>query len=204
MTARRCSCASSARPGARPAPVTLVATSPNLLVADPALGAPLTLADFVRVATTRPGQLNYGSVGNGSVAPGDGAVRAAPASLVHAPYQGFPQVVNAPLAGQVQAAPSWCRASRWARCARKLDALGVTTLGRVAASRRSRPWPSRASGLRGDLLAGCARAGEDAVGDRRPAVGRADPDHQERRGAHAHARPVLQRGGHRRRKRWNA
>ena len=49
------------------APVSLVATSPNVLVVDPALGAN-TVADFVRIAKQRKGQLNYGSVGNGSAA----------------------------------------------------------------------------------------------------------------------------------------
>jgi len=48
-------------------PVTLVATSPNVLVVDPKLGVE-TLADFVRVAKAKRGQLNYGSVGNGSAA----------------------------------------------------------------------------------------------------------------------------------------
>ena len=48
-------------------PVTLVATSPNVLVVDPKLGVD-TLADFVRVAKQKKGQLNYGSVGNGSAA----------------------------------------------------------------------------------------------------------------------------------------
>ena len=43
------------------APVTLVATSPNVLVVEPSLGA-ATLAEFVRVAKARTGQLNYGSV----------------------------------------------------------------------------------------------------------------------------------------------
>lgn len=43
------------------APVSLVATSPNLLVVDAKLGAN-TLADFVRIAKERKGELNYGSV----------------------------------------------------------------------------------------------------------------------------------------------
>jgi tripartite-type tricarboxylate transporter receptor subunit TctC len=41
------------------APVTLVATSPNMLVVDPKLGAN-TLADFVRITKEKAGQLNYG------------------------------------------------------------------------------------------------------------------------------------------------
>ncbi|HEY9064570.1 MAG TPA: tripartite tricarboxylate transporter substrate-binding protein, partial [Burkholderiaceae bacterium] len=86
------------------APVTLVATSPNVLVVDPKLGAS-TLADFVRIAKGRPGQLNYGSVGNGSASHLAMELFKARAGidLVHVPYQGFPQIVNAILAGQVQA-----------------------------------------------------------------------------------------------------
>ena len=115
-------------------PICLVATSPNVLVVDPKLGAN-TLADFVRIAREKPGQLNYGSVGNGSAAhlAMESFKRRAGIDLVHVPYQGFPQVVNAMLAGQVQAgfmvpgiAMSQVRAG-------KLKALGVTSPGRVGA-----------------------------------------------------------------------
>jgi tripartite-type tricarboxylate transporter receptor subunit TctC len=86
------------------APVTLVATSPNVLVVEPSLGAG-TLAEFVRVAKARTGQLNYGSVGNGSAShlAMELFLRRAGLSLVHVPYQGFPQIVNALLGGQIQA-----------------------------------------------------------------------------------------------------
>src|SRR5580765_6686463 len=87
------------------APVSLVATSPNVLVVDPRLGAD-TLADFVRVAKQKKGQLNYGSVGNGSAShlAMELFKTRAGIDLLHVPYQGFPQVVNAMLAGDVQAA----------------------------------------------------------------------------------------------------
>jgi tripartite-type tricarboxylate transporter receptor subunit TctC len=116
------------------APVTLVATSPNLLVAAPGLGAS-TLAEFVQVARTRPGELNYGSVGNGSAShlAMELFMRRAGLSLVHVPYQGFPQVVNALLAGQVQASFMVPGIAMGQVRAGKLAALGVTTLGRVAA-----------------------------------------------------------------------
>ena len=115
------------------APVTLVATSPNVLVVDPKLGAN-SLADFVRIGKEKKGQLNYGSVGNGSAShlAMELFKTRAGLDLVHVPYQGFPQVVNAMLAGQVQAgfmvpgiAIGQIRAGR-------LKALGVTTLGRAA------------------------------------------------------------------------
>jgi tripartite-type tricarboxylate transporter receptor subunit TctC len=113
------------------APVTLVATSPNVLVVDPKLGAN-TLADFVRIAKEKKGQLNYGSVGNGSAAhlAMELFKTRAGLDLVHVPYQGFPQVVNAILAGQVQAGFMVPGIAIGQIRAGKLKALGVTTLGR--------------------------------------------------------------------------
>lgn len=116
------------------APVTLVATSPNLLVVDPKLGAE-TLADFVRIAKEKQGALNYGSVGNGSAAhlAMELFKTRAGVELVHVPYQGFPQVVNAILAGQVQAGFMVPGIAMGQVRAGKLRGLGVTTLGRSAA-----------------------------------------------------------------------
>jgi tripartite-type tricarboxylate transporter receptor subunit TctC len=116
------------------APVTLVATSPNLLVVDPKLGAE-TLADFVRVAKAKRGELNYGSVGNGSAAhlAMELFMRRAGIELVHVPYQGFPQVVNSILAGQVQAGFMVPGIAMGQVRSGKLRGLGVTTLGRSAA-----------------------------------------------------------------------
>jgi tripartite-type tricarboxylate transporter receptor subunit TctC len=115
------------------APVSLVATSPNVLVVDPKLGA-ATLADFVRVAKERRGQLNYGSVGNGSAShlAMELFKTRAGVDLVHVPYQGFPQIVNAILAGQVQAAFMVPGIAMGQVRAGRLRALGVTTLGRAA------------------------------------------------------------------------
>ena len=114
-------------------PVTLVATSPNVLVVDPRLGAN-TLADFVLIAKERKGQLNYGSVGNGSASHLAMELFKTRAGLdiLHVPYQGFPQVVNAILAGQVQAGFMVPGIAIGQIRAGKLKALGVTTLGRAA------------------------------------------------------------------------
>lgn len=115
-------------------PISLVATSPNVLVVDPRLGVS-NLADFVRLAKTQAGALNYGSVGNGSAA--HLAMEAfkvrAGIDLAHVPYAGFPQVVNAILAGQVQAGFMVPGIAMGQVKAGKLLALGVTSLGRVAA-----------------------------------------------------------------------
>lgn len=115
------------------APITLVATSPNVLVVDPKLGAN-TLAEFVRIAKARPGQLNYGSIGIGSAShlAMELFKTRAGLNLVHVPYQGFPQVVSAILAGDVQAAFMVPGVAIGQLRAGKLKALGVTTLGRSA------------------------------------------------------------------------
>ncbi|HWI12368.1 MAG TPA: tripartite tricarboxylate transporter substrate binding protein [Burkholderiaceae bacterium] len=114
------------------APVTLVATSPNVLVVDPKLGAN-SLADFVRVAKQKKGQLNYGSVGLGSAShlAMELFKTRAGIDLLHVPYQGFPQIVGAILAGQVQAAFMVPGLAMGQVRAGKLQALGVTTPGRA-------------------------------------------------------------------------
>ncbi len=115
------------------APVTLVATSPNVLVVEPKLGAN-TLAEFVRIAKEKNGQLNYGSVGIGSAShlAMEWFKTRAGIELVHVPYQGFPQVVGAILAGEVQAGFMVPSIAMGQIRAGKLKPLGVTTLGRSA------------------------------------------------------------------------
>ena len=115
------------------APVCLVATSPNVLVVDPRIGAH-DLASFVKLARAQQGSLNYGSVGNGSAShlAMEWFRRRAGIDLLHVPYAGFPQVLQALLTGEVQASfmvPGLAMAQVRAG---KLRALGVTSLGRVA------------------------------------------------------------------------
>jgi tripartite-type tricarboxylate transporter receptor subunit TctC len=114
-------------------PVTLVATSPNVLVVDPGLGAN-TAAEFVEVARRRRGELNYGSVGNGSAAHLAMELFRSRTGieLVHVPFQGFPQVVTAMLAGQIQAGFMVPAIAMPQVRAGKLRALGITSLGRTA------------------------------------------------------------------------
>ncbi len=87
------------------APVTLVATSPNLLVVDPKLGIE-SVRDLVALAKQQPGKLNYGSVGNGSAShlTMEMFKEAAGVDLLHVPYPGSPQVNAAIAAGDVAAA----------------------------------------------------------------------------------------------------
>ncbi len=86
------------------APVTIVAASPNVLVVDPKLGVS-DLKGFLALARSRPGTLNYGSVGNGSAShlTMELLKQLTGIDLVHVPYPGSPQVNTAILNGQIAA-----------------------------------------------------------------------------------------------------
>jgi len=83
--------------------ITALAAVPTVLVANPALPAN-SLAEFVALAKREPGELSYGSAGNGSVHHLTMAVFATRAGidLLHVPYKGGTALVAALLAGEVQ------------------------------------------------------------------------------------------------------
>lgn len=85
-------------------PVTIVATSPNILVVNESFAG--TTKDFISQAKARPGKLNYGSVGPGSASQLAMELfkRQANIDLLHIPYPGFPQITTAMLAGDIHAA----------------------------------------------------------------------------------------------------
>ncbi|NOV23316.1 tripartite tricarboxylate transporter substrate binding protein [Cupriavidus necator] len=115
------------------APVTLVATSPNVLVVDARLPAH-NLREFVALARARPGELNYGSPGNGSAShlAMEQLKAMAGVELQHVPYPGFPQITTAIIGGQVQAAFMVPAIAMPQVNAGKLRVLAVTTTGRTA------------------------------------------------------------------------
>ncbi|KAA0181415.1 tripartite tricarboxylate transporter substrate binding protein [Cupriavidus gilardii] len=115
------------------APITLVATSPNVLVVDPRTGV-RDLREFVALARERPGALNYGSVGNGSAAhlAMEQLKARAGISLEHIPYPGFPQIAAAMIAGQIQAAFMVPAIAMPQVNAGRLRVLAVTTSGRTS------------------------------------------------------------------------
>src|SRR5258708_23840260 len=86
------------------APVSLVGASPNVLVVDPKLNVD-SVKEFVALAKSQPGKLNYGSVGNGSASHLTMELfkDAAGIDLVHVPYPGSPEVNAAILTGQIAA-----------------------------------------------------------------------------------------------------
>jgi tripartite-type tricarboxylate transporter receptor subunit TctC len=114
------------------APVTLVATSPNVLVVDARLPVH-NLREFVTLAKSKPGVLNYGSVGNGSAAhlAMEQLKAMAGIDLQHVPYAGFPQITTAIVGGQVQAGFMVPAIAMPLVTAGKLRLLAVTSSGRT-------------------------------------------------------------------------
>jgi len=85
------------------APVTLIATIPFVLSVHPSLPVK-TVADLVKLAQARPGELNYSSGGNGS--PGhlicEMFKSMTGVNMVHVPYRTVAQGVTGLIAGQAQ------------------------------------------------------------------------------------------------------
>jgi tripartite-type tricarboxylate transporter receptor subunit TctC len=83
-------------------PVTLIANTPNVLVAHPALPVK-TVKDLVALARKRPGELTYGSIGQGTPQHFAGEMLKVNAGIdmVHVPYQGGAPAATALLGGHV-------------------------------------------------------------------------------------------------------
>jgi tripartite-type tricarboxylate transporter receptor subunit TctC len=115
------------------APVTIVAASPNVLVVDPKLGV-ASVQDFVKLARSQPGKLNYGSVGNGSAShlTMELLKQLGGFDVVHVPYPGSPQVNTAILNGQIAAAFVVPATAMPLVESGRLKALGATTTTRSA------------------------------------------------------------------------
>lgn len=84
------------------APITTLTTGPLLLSVNPGVPAN-TVAELVRLAKAKPGQLNYGSAGIGTPShlAGEMFKRAAGIDVVHVPYKGGALAVAAVIAGQI-------------------------------------------------------------------------------------------------------
>ncbi len=84
------------------APVTLVAKVPLVVVVNPSVPAK-TLLELIALAKSKPGQLNYGSAGNGSSnhLVGEMLKTAAGINMVHIPYRGGGPGMMALVAGQI-------------------------------------------------------------------------------------------------------
>lgn len=110
------------------APISLIATSPNVLIANKELGTP-DLASFVAKVKADPGKYNYGSVGPGSAShlAMEMLTHDAGLKLAHIPYSGFPNVINAILAGDIQASFMVPAIAMSQVNAGKIDALAISS-----------------------------------------------------------------------------
>jgi tripartite-type tricarboxylate transporter receptor subunit TctC len=85
-------------------PVALTATIPNILVVNPALGVS-NVREFIALAKAKPGEITYGSAGNGTSPHLSGELfnLMAGTKLVHVPYKGSNQAVTDLLGGRISA-----------------------------------------------------------------------------------------------------
>ena len=115
-------------------PVAWVARVPNILVVHPSVPAN-NLKELVALAKSRPGQLAYGSGGNGSAAhlTMEYLKLQAGISLLHIPYRGTAPSVTDLLAGQLQALFTGGPALLPHIRAGKMRALAVSSPKRLAA-----------------------------------------------------------------------
>jgi tripartite-type tricarboxylate transporter receptor subunit TctC len=83
------------------APVTLLATTPNILVVHPSVPAK-SVKDLIALVRSRPGQLDYASAGNGSAPHLAGALfnSMAGTTMVHIPYKGSAPAMVALISGE--------------------------------------------------------------------------------------------------------
>ncbi|TAK85173.1 MAG: tripartite tricarboxylate transporter substrate binding protein [Betaproteobacteria bacterium] len=84
------------------APITIIASVPNLLVVNPNVPA-TSVSQLVGLAKAQPGKLNFGSFGNGTSnhLSGELLKRLAGINVVHIPYKQAPQAVTDLIAGQL-------------------------------------------------------------------------------------------------------
>jgi len=85
-------------------PITALATVPTALVIIPSVPAN-NLSEFIALAKSKPGAMNYGSAGPGSIHQLTMEIFAQQAGvkLVHVPYRGGTALVNGLLTGEIQA-----------------------------------------------------------------------------------------------------
>jgi tripartite-type tricarboxylate transporter receptor subunit TctC len=115
-------------------PVTMITRIPSLMVVPPSSPA-RTVMEFVTLAKSMPGTLNYGSGGAGSLAhlSAEAFRLAAGIDYLHVPYKGAPDIVLALLGNQIQVGfPTMPTAFRPAQQG-SLRALAVTSAQRTKA-----------------------------------------------------------------------
>ena len=117
------------------APITLVASAPNVFVVNPSVPAK-TVAEFIALAKKEPGKYSFASGGNGSSAHLNGEMLKSFAGIemTHVPYKGSSPAITDVIAGQVQLMIGNLPPILPFIKSGKVRALGVTTTTRFAAT----------------------------------------------------------------------
>jgi len=117
------------------APVTLAASTPNMLVIHPSLPA-ATVHELIALARARPGAINFASSGQGTPAQLAGELfnSMAGVKMVHVPYKGAAPALADLLGGQVQVMFSTMPPALPHVAAGRLRALAVASLKRSPAA----------------------------------------------------------------------
>ena len=116
------------------APISMATESGNVLVVHPSLPAK-TLAEFVKLANSRPGGIAYGTSGVGSAGNLAGELfrLTAKANLVHVPYKGGGPAMSDLLGGQILCSFASATTATPQVQTGKLRALGITSPKRSVA-----------------------------------------------------------------------
>ncbi len=114
------------------APITLIATVPNILVVNPALPVK-TVADLIALAKKRPGEILYASIGNGTPAHLSAELfnRMAGIKMTHVPYKGAAPSIVALISGETQLTFTTVLVAMPHVKSGRLRALGVCSLKRA-------------------------------------------------------------------------
>jgi tripartite-type tricarboxylate transporter receptor subunit TctC len=117
------------------APITRIASVPNVMVINAAMPAK-SLKEFVELASRQPGKYSFASPGSGSVghALGELFKMTANVDLVHIPYKGAGPALNDVIGGQVQVLYDNLPTSLLHIKAGKLRALAIAAPKRVSAA----------------------------------------------------------------------
>jgi len=131
------------------APITLLATSPNLLAVHPSVPA-RSVKELVALARAKPGELNYGSGGSGSAMQLSAEMfnLSMGVKIGHVPYKGAAPALRDLLAGQVQMAFISVPSSLQQIEAGRIRPLAVAAAKRAPALPDT-PTMDEAAGLRG-------------------------------------------------------
>jgi tripartite-type tricarboxylate transporter receptor subunit TctC len=115
------------------APITMVGTVTQVLLVHPTFPAK-SVKELIAYAVERPGQLNFGTVGRGSLGYLSAELFASLTGIriVHVAYKGAPQVMTALIAGEVQIYFNVPITALPQIKAGKVRALGVSTKSRLA------------------------------------------------------------------------